>query len=187
MKNAPHGCTQKMLPEPISLTTRSQVGDVKRSLLCFMEQRARSKAMFVTNRSGERRLSRCEGPSRSRLGWQVQRTRWWDDSCVHWIVPSIYKVCADRYLLTVSMFWGDRLQNGSPYAIGRCVSNCRVCNVDLWHLTFDLSLQTGPSERPNTSFAWIWRKSIQRYISCTNKKHTVTALKTEASTVHCVR
>jgi len=29
-------------------------------------------------------------------------------------------------------------------------------------LTFDLDIQTRPSEGPNTSFMWIWRKSVQR-------------------------
>ena len=30
-------------------------------------------------------------------------------------------------------------------------------------LTFDLDLQTHPSEGPNTSRLWIWRKSVQRF------------------------
>jgi len=32
-----------------------------------------------------------------------------------------------------------------------------------WPLTFDIDLQTHPSERPNTFFTWIWRKSVQRF------------------------
>jgi len=32
-----------------------------------------------------------------------------------------------------------------------------------WPLTFDLDLQTRPSEGPNTSFLWIWHRSIQRF------------------------
>jgi len=28
------------------------------------------------------------------------------------------------------------------------------------NLTFDLDLQTRPSEGPNTSSVWIWRKSV---------------------------
>ena len=31
-----------------------------------------------------------------------------------------------------------------------------------WALTFDLDLQTRPSEGPNTSSLWIWCKSVQR-------------------------
>jgi len=30
-------------------------------------------------------------------------------------------------------------------------------------LTFDLDIQTHPSEEPNTSSLWIWRKSVQRF------------------------
>ena len=30
-------------------------------------------------------------------------------------------------------------------------------------MTFDLHLQTHPSEGPNTSSVWIWRKSVQRF------------------------
>jgi len=57
-------------------------------------------------------------------------------------------------------------------------------------LTFDLDLQTRPSEGPNTSALWIWRKSVQRfprYLIHKQKKHRLTAAKTEPSAVHCVR
>jgi len=32
-----------------------------------------------------------------------------------------------------------------------------------WYLTFDLDIQTRPSEGPNTSSLWIWHKSVQRF------------------------
>jgi len=47
--------------------------------------------------------------------------------------------------------------------------------MSLVTLTFDLDLQTRPSERPNTSSAvWIWRKSFQqlpRYFTREEKSH----------------
>jgi len=43
-----------------------------------------------------------------------------------------------------------------------------------WLLTFDLDLQTRPSEGTNTSSVWIWRKSVQRFprLSYRDKKVT---------------
>jgi len=38
---------------------------------------------------------------------------------------------------------------------------CRI--LSLVNLTFDFDLQTRPSEGPNTSLVWIWRKSVQRF------------------------
>jgi len=35
--------------------------------------------------------------------------------------------------------------------------------LSLVTLTFDLDIQTRPSEGPNTSSLWIWRKSVQRF------------------------
>jgi len=55
-------------------------------------------------------------------------------------------------------------------------------------LTFDLDIQTRPSEGPNTSFVRIWRKSVQpfpRYLI--HKQKSQTALKTEPYAVHCVQ
>jgi len=55
-------------------------------------------------------------------------------------------------------------------------------------LTFDLDLQTRPSEGRNTSSVWIWRKSVQRfprYFIHKQKTHRLTAPKTEPSAVHC--
>ena len=34
-----------------------------------------------------------------------------------------------------------------------------------WPLTFDLDIQTHPSEGSNTSSVWIWCKSVQRFLS----------------------
>jgi len=42
-------------------------------------------------------------------------------------------------------------------------------------LTFDLDIQTGPSEGPNTSSLWIWHKSVQwfpRYFIHKQRSHT---------------
>jgi len=46
-------------------------------------------------------------------------------------------------------------------------------DLDLWPLTFDLDIQTRPSQGPNTSSLWIWRKSVRRSrdIWGTNKKN----------------
>jgi len=58
-------------------------------------------------------------------------------------------------------------------------------------LTFDLDLQTRPSEGPNTSSVWILRKSVQRFPKYfTHKQNTtdcMTAPKPEPSAVHCAR
>jgi len=35
--------------------------------------------------------------------------------------------------------------------------------LSLVTLTFDLGLQTSPSEGLNTSSMWIWRKSVQQF------------------------
>jgi len=54
-------------------------------------------------------------------------------------------------------------------------------NLSLVILTFDLDIQIRPSEGPNTSSLWIWRKSVQpfpRYMVHKQKsKQKVTALK----------
>jgi len=54
----------------------------------------------------------------------------------------------------------------------------------------DLDIQTRPSKGPNTSFVWLWRKSVQRfrrYLIHKQKINKKTALKTEPYAVHCVR
>jgi len=40
---------------------------------------------------------------------------------------------------------------------------CRFCPWWPWPLTFDLDLQTRPSQGPNTSSVWSWPKSVQRF------------------------
>jgi len=35
--------------------------------------------------------------------------------------------------------------------------------LSLVTLTFDLNIQTDPSEGPNTSSLWIWSKNVQRF------------------------
>jgi len=40
---------------------------------------------------------------------------------------------------------------------------CTVHLLSLVKLTFDLDIQTRPSEWPNTSSLWIWRKSVQPF------------------------
>ena len=54
--------------------------------------------------------------------------------------------------------------------------------LSLVTLTFDLNIQTHPSEGSNTSSMWIWRKSVQRFQSYFIHKQTKesqTAPKTE--------
>jgi len=57
--------------------------------------------------------------------------------------------------------------------------------LSLVTLTFDLDLQTRPSEGPNTSSVWLWRESVQRVpeIFHTQTKKRLTAPKTEPSAV----
>jgi len=38
-----------------------------------------------------------------------------------------------------------------------------ICSWWPWPSTFDLDIQTRPSEGPNMSSVWIWRKSVQRF------------------------
>jgi len=52
-------------------------------------------------------------------------------------------------------------------------------NLFMVTLTFDLNIQTRPSEAPNAPSLWIWRKSVQQFpiyfINKTNKKVTDSA------------
>jgi len=59
-------------------------------------------------------------------------------------------------------------------------------NLSLMTLTFDLGIQTPPSEGPNTSSLWIWCKAVPKIYHIQTKKSR-SALKTEPSAVHCVR
>jgi len=60
-------------------------------------------------------------------------------------------------------------------------------SLSLVTLTFDLNVQTRPSEGPNTSTLWMWCKSVQQNkdIWGRNKKKSQTPLKTEPS-LHAV-
>jgi len=52
--------------------------------------------------------------------------------------------------------------------------------LSLVTLTFDLDTQTRPSEGPNTSFVWIWRKSVQNlppFTACHKKERNPYATK----------
>jgi len=61
--------------------------------------------------------------------------------------------------------------------------------LSLVTLTFDLDIQSRPSDGPSTSSVWIWRKSVQRFPRyCIHKRNkSQTATKTEPYAVHCVR
>ena len=50
-----------------------------------------------------------------------------------------------------------------PQAGHRNSKGAKNAVLSLVTLTFDLDLQTRPSEGPNTSSVWIWRKSVQRF------------------------
>jgi len=55
-------------------------------------------------------------------------------------------------------------------------------DLDLWPLTFDLDIQTRPSEASNMCSLWTWRKSVQRfprYLRYKRINKSQTALKTE--------
>jgi len=54
-------------------------------------------------------------------------------------------------------------------------------------LTFDLGIQTRPSEGPITSFLRIWRKSVERFPRYFIHKKWRTAPKTEPYAVHWVQ
>jgi len=49
-----------------------------------------------------------------------------------------------------------------PHAGCQKREKCR--SLSLVTLTFDLDLQTHPSEESNTSSVWIWRKSVQQFL-----------------------
>ena len=61
-----------------------------------------------------------------------------------------YRTVIFTYLLTLQA--AERAQNAV------------LCPWWPWPLTFNFDLQTRPSEGPNTSSVWIWRKSVQRFL-----------------------
>jgi len=69
----------------------------------------------------------------------------------------------------------------SALSVGMTQQFSRFC--PWWPFTFDLGIQTRPSEGSSASSLWIWHKSVQRFlsISYTNKQksHRLTVLKTE--------
>ena len=68
--------------------------------------------------------------------------------------------------------------NGDDSAVFRF-----FCHRWPWSLTFDLDIQTRPSEGPSTYFLWIWRISVQpfpRHLS--NKQKLITDSETELFT-----
>jgi len=76
-----------------------------------------------------------------------------------------------------------------PHASHRKAEKCYFfCPWWPWPLTFDLDIQTHPSEGPNTSSLWIWRKCVQRFPRYFIHKQTVTdSATTEHCAVHCVQ
>ena len=64
---------------------------------------------------------------------------------------------------TITLDAKDVLRNLNRTQAAERADKWRFCFQWPWSLTFDLDLQTRPSEGPNTSSVWIWRKSVQRF------------------------